>query len=184
MHGASVYSRKLHCDLQAGRGDQPAVEHLRANSDPDGRWIANAVGPLASRRCVSAQLRLFAEGDLASSYYLVETGQFLVHRRLARSTSGGPVAAVRFLSCGDLFIFNCGDMRAANCDALVDSVVLRIDRVQFQREAALNPELDHAQSAVHADELGWILRGSHSNHGINRGIVENQQPRAEFGAVA
>ncbi len=180
MYSASVYSRESSCDLRAGREDQPDVRYLRANSPPDGGWIANAVAPFAGRQCVGAQLRLFAKGEPASSYYLVESGQFLVHRRLGRSTSGGPVAAVRFLSCGDLFIFNCGDMRAADCDALLNSVVLRIDHVQFQRAAALNPELRHAQSVIHADELGWILQSLHPNPRI----AENQQPYLEFGVAA
>ena len=87
MYGASPYSRKLNCDVRAFRDEQPAVAHSRGTNEPDGDWIADAVAPFASRRCIGAQLGLFAEGDLAYSYYLVETGQFLVHRRLARSST-------------------------------------------------------------------------------------------------
>ena len=180
MYRVSSYSRKSHRNVRAGRNDQPAIEHLRANHEPNDGWIADAVAPFASRRCIGAQLRLFAEGDLASSYYLVESGKFLVHRRLAPSTSGGPVAAVRFLSRGDLFIFNCGDKRAADCDALVDSVVLSIDCMQLKRQTALDPELAHAQSAVHAAELCWILRSLRPNHGIK----EIHRQYLEFGVAA
>ena len=180
MYSASNYSCKSHRDVRAGRNDQPAVEHLRTNNEPDDCGLADAVAHFASRRCIGAQLRLFAEGDVASCYYLVESGKLLVHRRLAPSTSGEPVAAVRFLSRGDLFISNCGDKRAADCDALVDSVVLSINSVQLQRQTALDPELAHAQSAVHADELGWVLRSLRPNHGI----MEIQRPYPEFGVAA
>ena len=180
MYGACVYSRKSQRDVRVGQGDQPNSEHLRTNHDPDNDWIANAVAPFARRRRVGAQLRLFAEGDVASSYYFVETGELLAHRRLARPTTGGPTAAVRFLTSGDLFILNCGELHAADCDALVDCVVLSIDRVQLQQQAALDPDLSHAQSAVHADELRFILRSLRPN----QTIVENHLGCTEFDAAA
>ena len=85
------------------------------------------------------------------SYYLVLAGELLVHRHPARTTAGRPKAAVRIVTSGDLFIFDCDGVHVADCDAAVDSVVLRIDRRRFERQADLDPVLRGLRNAVHAD---------------------------------
>jgi CRP-like cAMP-binding protein len=62
------------------------------------------------------------------------------------------------LRAGDLFIFDCGDLHEADCDAIVDSVVVLLDREQLDKLARHNHQLKSLLSEIHANELQLILQ--------------------------
>ncbi len=133
---------------------QPVVEQWDGHTEPSEDWLSKALAPFVTRQCVAAQSSLFAYGDRATCYYFVVSGKLLIRRRAPRARS-----AIRFMTDGDLFIYDCDGGHVASCDAVVDSTVLRIDRRQFDRQARLDPRLGRVRDAVHTDELEFILRG-------------------------
>ncbi len=158
-------------DVAAGRGYDSAGK--QRNSELDTRWLFSALAPFATLRYVAARRALFSARDPALGYYLVVSGKLMVHRRIAGATTGQPKTVVQSAECGDLLIYDCDGTHVATCDALEDSVVLRIDRRRFERQAALDPVLRRVGQSVHAGELEWILRSL----GNSPGIARCEQPR-------
>jgi CRP-like cAMP-binding protein len=159
--------------------EQPVVGPLTENNEHDRNWISREVAPIAKRRHIGAQLALFASGDMALNYYFVEAGNFLVTKCRERRRTGDPVAAIQFLSHGDVFIFNCGNRHFVDCVAVTDSVVLSVDRVLLQKHAVKNPDLSHALSVVHANELGWMIQSLRTHHDP----MGDKQPNPRFGTA-
>ncbi len=148
-----------------GRQCQPATRSPWKDWSQDRSWMSSVLGSFARRRSISARSGLFSEEDPAPYYYFVQTGEFLVHRRIERLRMGRPKAAVRLVSEDDLFIFDCDGVHVANCDAVVESVVLCIERQRLEQLAALDPVLRRMLTAVHETELRFILRAlGHDRH--------------------
>ena len=141
--------------------DENQARHDRQSGNPpwetvdEGEfdWLLSALAPFATRRSVAAQTAIFTDGDAAHSYYCVVSGKLLVHRNRARSQP-----AAQFVTRGRLFIFDCDGVHMASCRAVVDSVVLRIDRRRFELRVGLDPVLRGVRNSVHANELEWILQ--------------------------
>ena len=106
----------------------------------------------AVRRTVHAQHELFADGDPARWYYLVDDGRLLASRR----RKAGKLA-IRFLTSDDLFILDCNGTHAASCHAVVDSVVLVIERGRLDRLSRRDPALARVLANAHANDLEMIL---------------------------
>ena len=115
-------------------------------------------GATAGRRTVAAQATLFEAGELAKNYYLVVSGDLLVHRRLTLRSK--PV--IRFMRRGDLFIYDCDGRHAANCHATTDCVVLPIERCWLDNVSRGNAALAGVLKSVHATELEMILTSLNS----------------------
>jgi len=122
--------------------------------DEEFRLLADVLSPIGVRRHVAAQRSLFAYGEAASSYFLLEAGKLLICRR---PDGGKPV--VRWVQEGSLFLCDCDGMRAADCEAVVDSVLFCFDRRQLEQYASLDPVLRRTLRTVHATDLSMILRG-------------------------
>lgn len=117
----------------------------------DSVW--SALSENAVRRTLKTHTSLFSEGDPATTIFLIESGKLLVRRR--RRQAARPT--MRLLSCGDLFTYDCGGVRAATCVALSDAVLLQIDSRNLREAAQASPLLDRVLRAVHAAELRMIL---------------------------
>ena len=116
-------------------------------------WLIDLVQPHAVRRVLPAQSSLFAAGDDVSGYFVVLSGELLVHRR--HSPKHKPT--IRFLTRGDIFICDAGDCHSADCDAVTGSVVLRIERQLVGALARCNSDLAALLQDVHASELEMLL---------------------------
>ncbi len=125
-------------------------EHARNEARHD--WLGLLLAPFGVKRRIGAQTCLFSVGDKATNYYLVESGQLLLHRH---PRHGDP--AIRLAEHGALLIFDCDGSHVADCHATRDSVVLAIDRLRFETQAELDTALKGVLNRVHADELGMIL---------------------------
>ena len=134
----------------------------------DNSWLLHALAPFATRRAIAAQTELFANGEPARSYYLVLSGKLIVHRKLVYTTATGSRSVVRLVTPGDLFIFDTDGVHVANCDAIADSLLLRVDRRSFELQATLDPLLMGVRNAVHAGELEFILQGLGGQSGSSR----------------
>jgi len=150
--------RKSNPRLAADQDDQPAAACWETDGANDADLVMGAIGAITRRCGIAARCPLFMVGDPAPDYYLVQSGGFIVRRALARSGPRDARTAVRFVAPNELFIFDRAGAHVADCDAMVDSVVLRIDRQRFKQQAMLDPALGALRSAVHADELGWFLQ--------------------------
>lgn len=129
----------------------PCDSPARPRSEQGDCDIGDAVERMSVARRLTRGMRLFARGDLASNYYLVERGALLVGGRIC-------VGPIRHLEPGDLFIYDCDHTHVANCEASVDSVVHCIDRERLERLALRTPELKGALHLVHSTELPVIQR--------------------------
>ena len=78
--------------------------------------------------------------------------RLLVYRQ---SSSAKP--AIRVVTDGDLFTYDCGGTRAANCEALDDCAVVCIDRQRLHESARSSSLLTRVLRAVHSAELEMIL---------------------------
>lgn len=107
---------------------------------------------------VDPQTPLFAAGDPASTYYLVASGVLLVHYR-----KPGTRTAVRFQTAGDLFIFDCGDERSADCHAVLPTTVYQLDRQSVDKRAESDAGLKQVLERVHASELEMMLSNANPN---------------------
>lgn len=115
-------------------------------------WIASVFDPFGTRRHVEAGARLFAIGDRAAKFYLVEKGRLVVQRH----TDRGDLA--RRNACeGDVIIYDCDGAHVADCRAVRDSVVITIDRRILEFRAMLDPAIKGLLHQVHARELDLIL---------------------------
>lgn len=115
------------------------------------RLAVLAGGQVYKSKC-PAGATLFASGAPAERCYLVVSGMLVIERR---GRSGRPS---RRLACpGDLVIGNCGDVRAADCTAVVDAEVLAVDRQRLDARAVHDPVLRCWLQEVHARELEMLL---------------------------
>jgi len=120
--------------------------------------------PYAVRREIGAGSRLFVIGDPATHYFFVERGSLVLERSRPRRNSN-----LRFAHPGDLFIFDCGGVHAADCTALGSTRLLSIERRRVENAARIDPALGQAVQAAHARELGLILQ--------TLGVEHTGQPR-------
>jgi len=100
-----------------------------------------------SRRQVGRGDVLIAAGSTADAMYLVETGRFRVLRggvELAEIGAGSVIGEIAFLT---------GKARTADVIAARDSVVLRIDKADFEALCAETPDLARAIAAELANRL-------------------------------
>lgn len=126
------------------RRGMPCFEH----------WLEQALMQYASRRAVAARTELFSRGDQAKAYFLVVSGELLVCSRRV-----GTRTVIRLLQAGDLFIHECDGVHAAECSAVRDSSVLRIDRRRFDSLCRIDPWLRDIRTALHSTELEFLLAG-------------------------
>lgn len=148
----------LHVESHLRQQSLKQARNLLANefpapsgAEPREGVLGDAVERMSVPRRLARGMRLFARGDLASNYYLVESGALLVGSR-------GFVGPVRRLEPGELFIYECNHAHVANCEATVDSIVHCIDRGRLERLAVRTPELKGALHLVHSTELPVIHR--------------------------
>ena len=116
-------------------------------------WLMKLGAPTVGRRVVATQRALFDAGDTANFYYLVVSGELLVHRRQRPRSKPG----IRFMRRGDLLIYDCDGRHAASCHATIDSVVMPIERRWLNNVAGCNTALAGLLRSVHAAELELIL---------------------------
>ncbi len=148
---------------------------------PSAVWLTELLQPRAVRRHIGAGDRLFSMGDPASHYFLVETGSLVLQRGPRRSSG-----TLRFVHKGDLFIFDCGGLHAANCTALGSIRLLSIERRRIEIAAMLDPMLRGVLQAAHARELGFILESLGVEHPVRKAAehassaVGTEQPGHAF----
>lgn len=126
---------------------------LATANDGAGSWLGDLLWPLGTRRRIRPHDGLFSIGDRASHYYLVESGRLLLRRA---PQDAAPI--VRVVEAGELFIFDCDWIHAADCHALTDAVVLAVDRRRVEIRALFDVALRGVLQAVHAQELAMILQ--------------------------
>ena len=143
-----------------------------AESERDSSWLVTALGPVATGRQVAARSELFAIGDPAPCFYLLLSGELLIHRRRTPSMAGRAKAAIRLVSPDELFIFDCDGKHLADCSAISDCILLRIDRRRMERLAALDPVLRGVLHRLHANEIEWFLQ----TLGAYDGRAQHDQP--------
>ena len=129
-----------------------------AEPERDTNWLVAALGAVATRRQVSARSELFAIGDPAPSFYLLLSGELLIHRRRTPSMVGRGKTAIRLVFPDELFIFDCDGKHLADCSAISDCILLRIDRRRMERLAALDRVLRGVLHRLHANEIEWFLQ--------------------------
>jgi CRP-like cAMP-binding protein len=144
-----------HSPAEVAAGRQPAAQLWRltepANDEQD--WLLDALAPLSVRLRLAPEAQLFAVGDPARRYYLVESGKLLVHRH------GTHLRRVVRMACdGDLLIYGCGGVHAASCHAVEPSMVLAIERLRMERAAGQDSLLAGVLRRMHAGELTLLLR--------------------------
>ncbi len=150
-----------------------------AESEQDTSWLVTALGPFATRRQLAARSDLFAIGDPAPCYYLLLSGELLMHRPRRPSMAGRAKAAVRLVYPDELFIFDGGGTRLANGSAISDCILLRIDRRRMERLAVLDPVLRGVLHRLHANEIEWFLQSIGAGDGRAR-HDRRDQPETEF----
>ena len=123
-------------------------------------WISTLSAPFADQLKVAAQTSLFTKGDVALNCYFVQFGQLMVYRPLTPVQPTKPKAAIRMFEDGDLICFASDGAYAANCIAVIDSSVLRIDRRWLEQQAQLDPVLRRILTAVHTGENEWLKPNS------------------------
>lgn len=106
----------------------------------------------AFRKTIDAQQRLFADGATAACYYLVLTGEFIVHRR-----RDGMRPSIRFIGPGDFIIYESRGLRDAHCDAVQTSTVAELDRTAVDALAAQNPDVELFIDRLRAAESAFVL---------------------------
>lgn len=129
-------------------------------SDERRDWMTELLAPIGVRRRIAAQSSLFNAGDRATHYFLVESGQIVVHRH-----PRGAKPSVRLAEEGDLLIYDCDGVHAADCHSTQAAIVFAIDRRRLELRAILDPALRGILHRVHAGELTMILE--------SLGIVED-----------
>jgi len=115
-------------------------------------WMTELLSPIGVRRRIAAQSSLFNAGDRATHYFLVESGQLVVHRH-PRATK----PSVRLAEEGDLLVYDCDGVHAADCHSTQATIVIAIDRRRLELRAILDPALKGILHRVHAGELSMIL---------------------------
>jgi CRP-like cAMP-binding protein len=150
----SIFTEHHPADLDP----QPVITQWQTQPDHGLDWLASALAPFGMRYCIGAQSALFAFGDTAPCYYYVETGKLLVSRRSKQSK-----AAVHFATEGSLFMYGRNNAHVASCDAVVDSVVLRIPSHRIESLGRQDPTFRRVLDAVHASEREFIV------HSLGRG---------------
>jgi hypothetical protein len=158
IQGFVMYQRELHAShgsVASARGgdEQPTPSRWQTYPADDVDWLETVLAPLGARQLIGAQCSLFDHGTPARHYILVQSGKLLVRRRGVSARS-----AIRFASDGDFISFDCDGVHVASCEAIVDTVVVRIDRRTLDRQARLDPMLKRLCNALHASELEFILR--------------------------
>jgi CRP-like cAMP-binding protein len=133
--------------------DTDSILSAEERAELGASWLSSVLAPMAARVRLPAQRQLFQPGDCASSYYLVESGELLAHRRPICSKS-----MIRNIREDELFILDCDGRHVVTCDAITDCALLRIDRKLLEGRARRDPVMKGLLQSVHANELSFILR--------------------------
>jgi len=118
---------------------------------------------------IGPHLPLFSDGDPAGCYYLVLSGELLVHRR-----RDGARPSVRFIGPGDLLMLASAGRREANCHAITAASAVALDCNTLETLAASNAAVRQHLDRVGADERALILadhraqRDSHREPGAEQ----------------
>lgn len=118
----------------------------------DDAWLVQRLKPLAVRRHIAAGTMLFAQGDVANRYFLIESGKVIAHR-----TRNCSQPIIRLIRERELFIFDCAGTHVANCEAVSPVMLLQVDRRRLDADAKWDPVLRGLLNAMHAQELSMLL---------------------------
>lgn len=140
-----------------------SISRRRSKGSGIGQWHARLLSALAVRRNLGTGENLFALGDPARRYFLVETGCLVLHRR---SRWGGRIH--RFAGAGDLIIFDCGGDHVATCTALDDCRVLSIERQRLELFGRQDPGIARLLRETHARELAMLLESLGAEQALSR----------------
>ena len=116
---------------------------------------AAALKKAAVRIAIPAHTTIVYEGAPARSYFLIESGEVLAHRKHGRQVR----SMVRRLSDGDVFGFDFAGTVGATCEAITHTVALSLDLRklrELQRGSAL---VRRIMAAVHTSELELVMAG-------------------------
>jgi CRP-like cAMP-binding protein len=127
--------------LESDGGSRSQAELVLLSREIDADKACALLAQIAIRRDLTPSCELFADGDATDNYYYISSGRLLAYQNLLRATPSGPRTAVRVMSAGDFLIFDHAGLRTAGCCALVHSTVICFERTDFERLAALHPEL-------------------------------------------
>jgi len=147
--------------------------HAKPMSSVEADTAAKAIASLAAstgaqRLSIGPHLPLFADGDPASCYYLVLSGELLVHRR-----RDGTRPSVRFIGPGDLVMLASAGRREADCHAITAASAVALDCSTLETLAASNAAVRQHLDRVGAEERMLIL----ADHRVPRDRL--QEPDAQ-----
>ena len=115
--------------------------------------VTAALEKAAVRIAIPAHTTIVYEGAPARSYFLIESGEVLAHRKHGRQVR----SMVRRLSDGDVFGFDFAGTVGATCEAITHTVALSLDLHklrELQRGSAL---VRRIMAAVHTSELELVM---------------------------
>ena len=128
--------------------------------------------PFVASQHISSHCELFASRHPANCYYLLLSGDLIAYRPRMHFIAGRAKIAVRFFSQNELFYLACDSKRVADCVAISNCTVLRIDCSRLDRQASRHSLLRGILNRIHASELQWLL----APLDMDVGKFEEEQP--------
>ena len=161
--------------INAGLNSVSAPPSSKRSSIPDSELqcsvASQAINELiatrgAHKRQLGPQQRLFAQGDPASSYYVIVSGDLIVHTR----RRGRP--SIRFIGAGDLIMFDNDGLREAHCDTVSAASVIWLDPAVVGELARSNGRVANLIECQWAQEAKLIKTAEQSEALLDIALVK------------